>query len=106
MSCYVDLIFKIGSAGFSNPSAKKHGNQWCHLTADTIEELHQMAEGIGLKKTYFQNKSVPHYDLIPSKRRLALKHGAIEIADPKKFYEIGRKLRKILDDSQKKQEGA
>jgi hypothetical protein len=59
-------------------SAKRYGNSWSHLWSDSdIEELHKLAEKIGLKRSYFQNKpSFPHYDVIPSKRTLALKYGA------------------------------
>jgi hypothetical protein len=62
-------------------SVSRFGNRWCHLFSDdgNIEELHQMALKIGLNKSYFQNHAfLPHYDLIPSKRELALKKGAIE----------------------------
>lgn len=48
------------------------------MTADTEEELHEMALLIGMKPEWFQNKSTPHYDLTPSRRKLAVKHGAIE----------------------------
>lgn len=48
-----------------------------HLTADTLEELHAFARRIGLKRAWFQDKRVPHYDLSPGKRELALKHGAV-----------------------------
>jgi hypothetical protein len=44
-----------------------------------FSELHEMALKIGLKRSYFQNhRFLPHYDLIPSKRDLALHFGAIE----------------------------
>lgn len=62
-------------------SVSRFGNRWCHLfsTDGNIEKLHQMAQKIGLKKSYFQNHAfLPHYDLIPSKRELAFKNGAIE----------------------------
>jgi hypothetical protein len=48
------------------------------MMADTLEELHEMADKIGLKRSWFQGKaSTPHYDLIESKRELALKNGAV-----------------------------
>jgi hypothetical protein len=47
-----------------------------HMTADTLEELHAMAERLGLRK-WFQNKTTPHYDLCKSKREEAIKLGAI-----------------------------
>jgi len=50
---------------------------WCHMTGDSLEEIHQMAKRIGLIRGWFQDKgSHPHYDLVPSKRELAIKHGA------------------------------
>lgn len=52
------------------------------MYADTLEELHKMADKIGLQRAWFQNhKSLQHYDLTPSKRTLAVKAGAIETDD-------------------------
>ena len=45
----------------------------CHMTADSIEELHEMANKIGLKKEWFQPLSRPHYDITQSKKKLAIK---------------------------------
>ena len=50
----------------------------CHMTADTLEELHAMAAKIGLRRDWFQAKSsAPHYDLTASKRARALEAGAV-----------------------------
>lgn len=50
----------------------------CHLTADTLEELHALAKRIGLRREWFQARScVPHYDLTASKREAALAAGAV-----------------------------
>jgi hypothetical protein len=52
-----------------------------HMSADTVEELHAMAEQIGLKREWFQDHSrYPHYDVSQSKRKLAVKAGAIEVS--------------------------
>jgi hypothetical protein len=58
----------------------------CHLIADTLEELHRLAESIGLKREWFQisNSGLPHYDLTESKRVLAINGGAIAL-EPKEF---------------------
>jgi hypothetical protein len=49
----------------------------CHMTADTLEELHAIARRIGLRREWFQSKSLtPHYDLTPKKREAALAAGA------------------------------
>lgn len=48
-----------------------------HMTADTLEELHAMARRIGLRRAWFQNGRVPHYDLTPARRQAALDGGAV-----------------------------
>lgn len=52
----------------------------CHMIADTLDELHVMAERVGMKREWFQNHDTPHYDLSLSKRALAVQYGAIEIS--------------------------
>lgn len=47
-----------------------------HLTADTLDELHVLAESIGLRRAWFQDGRVPHYDLTPRRRLHALAAGA------------------------------
>ncbi len=49
-----------------------------HLVSNlSLQELHDFAAGIGLKLEWFQNKRVPHYDLItPRMRQKALRAGA------------------------------
>lgn len=53
----------------------------CHMVADTLEELHSMADQIGVSRRYFQDKTkYHHYDICLTKKRQALKLGAIEIS--------------------------
>ena len=40
----------------------------CHMVADTLEELHAMADRIGMRRSWFQPRSSPHYDLSKSRR--------------------------------------
>lgn len=70
MSVYVDLC-----------NYSSNGRKWGHLVADTEEELHELAEAIGLKRKWFQNRpgGIPHYDVTRSKRDKAIKAGAKEI---------------------------
>ena len=52
-----------------------------HMIADTPEELHAMADRIGLQRQWFQappKASFWHYDIAQSKRALAVKAGAID----------------------------
>lgn len=53
----------------------------CHMVADTDEELHAMADRIGVDRKWHQKAGTPHshYDIALSKRRLAIYFGAIEI---------------------------
>lgn len=52
----------------------------CHMVADCENELHEMADKIGVARRHYQKESkYKHYDICKSKRELAVKHGAKEI---------------------------
>ncbi|KVP75278.1 DUF4031 domain-containing protein [Burkholderia ubonensis] len=53
----------------------------CHLIADTDEELHAMADRIGVARKWHQKPGTArsHYDIALSKKELALAAGAIPI---------------------------
>lgn len=54
----------------------------CHMVADTLPELHAMADRIGVARRWYQGPPVtrwPHYDIALSKRALAVQAGALEI---------------------------
>jgi len=73
MSVYVDDLFVcIRTPHWRHPSA-------CHMLADTLPELHIMARRLSLKRSWFQNRTLPHYDLTLNKRQHAIRLGAIEI---------------------------
>ena len=59
----------------------------CHMLADSLEELHAMADALGLKRSWFQGHKTPHYDICQAKRKEAIKLGAVE-ADRKKVVEL------------------
>ena len=65
----------------------------CHMVADTLDELHGMADRIGVARRWFQPKSSPHYDICKSKRSLAIKYGAVEV-DRRGMVRVIRRLRK------------
>jgi len=54
---------------------------WCHMTADTRDELDAMADRIGLRRSWIQHPGRwdEHYDLTLSRRRLAVAGGAVEV---------------------------
>jgi hypothetical protein len=63
-----------------DPIRRHWSGEWCHMVSDeSVEELHEFAARIGLKRKAFQSTSHPHYDLRPSKRRLAVSMGAEEV---------------------------
>jgi len=72
MTVYVD--------NFEAPYQPKHrpGRTYvmCHMIADTDDELHAMADKIGVARKWFQKD---HYDIAKSKRDLAIKFGAVKI---------------------------
>ncbi len=84
MSVYVDTVIDYGTKGL-----------WCHMMADALDELHSMADEIGLKRAWFQNNPThPHYDLRPSKRALAIKYGAIEMTQVELFRKCCKRREK------------
>lgn len=65
-----------------------------HLVADTLDELHAMAQRLGLKRSWFQvsRSGMPHYDICQTKREQAIRFGAVEI-DRRKMVELVRRNR-------------
>jgi len=51
----------------------------CHMVADTIGELLEMADEIKIARRHFQPWSHPHFDLSQSYRARAVSKGAIQV---------------------------
>lgn len=67
----------------------------CHMIADSLDELHAMADAIGVQRRWFQTAppaSFPHYDIAQSKRAIAMLHGAVD-CDRSAFVGHVRRLR-------------
>lgn len=68
------------------PGGPHWNTLWCHMASDDLseeglEELHEMAVNIGLKREWFQNHPRhPHYDLSPLGRELAIEAGAVPVS--------------------------
>lgn len=55
----------------------------CHMVADTDDELHAMADAIGVNRRWWQSPDKTHgshYDICLAKRRRAIEIGAVEIS--------------------------
>lgn len=65
----------------------------CHMIADTLEELHGMAEAVGMRREWFQvNASFPHYDIAKSRRKRAIELGAV-VLERRAYFGVVDKLR-------------
>ena len=55
------------------------GRAWCHLVAESLDELHAFAAQLGLQRRWFQERSFyPHYDVTVAVRTRALRIGAMD----------------------------
>lgn len=76
MAVYIDdmYLYPMGRFGRMKMS---------HMVADTIEELHEMADKIGVARKWVQQadlgKGWVHYDVSMSARAKAIEHGAVAI---------------------------
>jgi hypothetical protein len=81
---YVDPLFEWPAELVSDPQARrltqKYG-KWSHMFADTEAELVAFGRKIGMRPQWLQKRgtSDAHFDLVPTKRRLAVQLGAREI---------------------------
>ena len=60
------------------------GYLMCHMTADSLDELHDMADKIGMERRWFQappKASHPHYDIPQERRKMAIALGALEVSE-------------------------
>lgn len=62
-----------------NYRARFRGMRMSHMVADSLDELHDMAKAIGMKRAWFQPRSSPHYDVSVTRRARAIELGAIAV---------------------------
>lgn len=88
MAVYVDFV-KIEFRGY----------QWCHMLADSLQELHEFATLIEVDPRLFhRNASYPHYDITVQMREAALTNGAIK-ATRKQIIDAAKKLKLELNQT-------
>ena len=82
------------------------GYVMCHMTADNLDELHAMADKIGMERRWFQappKASYPHYDIPQDRREQVLSLGAQEVC-PREGLHYAARLG--LEWAQKKNDAA
>jgi hypothetical protein len=73
MACYVDTVR-------SYPGAGLRYTRYCHLLADTPEELYAMADALGIPDRFYQDHPWRwHHDLPEHLRERAVELGAQEL---------------------------
>lgn len=88
MACYVDTVR-------SYPRAGLRFTEYCHLLADTRDELHAMADAVGMPRRAFQDHPWRwHYDLPRLLRAHAVELGAREIT----MHDVGALLKRRKSD--------
>jgi hypothetical protein len=96
MTVYVDDMFMPAKVAGMRPAI------WCHMQADTDEELHAFAAQLGLRRSWFQEKDGRpennHYDVTKSVRAKAVKLGAVEetIEEGVERRRVARSLRQLI----------
>jgi hypothetical protein len=77
VSVYVDDWRQLATVGHMT-------SRWSHMTADSTEELHELAARLGIPRRAFQQKrSNPvydHYDLTEELRERAISIGAVAVS--------------------------
>lgn len=93
MAIYVDSLESWGWV------MRGHRVKSCHMFTDELDltALHKMAADIGMKLDWFQDKprTAPHYDLVESRRKLAISLGAIE-TDRRESSNIWKARRELV----------
>lgn len=83
MACYVDTVR-------SYPGTGLRYTEFCHLLADTRDELQDMADELGIPRRFFQDHPWRwHHDLPEHLRSRAIELGAVELT----MHEVGALLR-------------
>ncbi len=105
MAVYVD-DFRAARAVKDEETGRTYKARWSHLTADTVEELHEFAARLGQKRSWFQGVCKTgkcpavegacrhfHYDVVDAKRTKAIALGARAIT----LREFGDLIRERKD---------
>jgi hypothetical protein len=83
MACYVDAVHEYPHAGL-------RFTEFCHLLADSRDEIHAMADLLDVPRRFFQDHPWRwHYDLPSHLREEAVRFGAEQLT----MHQVGALLR-------------
>jgi hypothetical protein len=81
-----------------NPTLKGR-RCWYYMTSDaSLEELFAFGDRIGLQRAWFRDGRHPHYDIVDSFRRIAIREGARQ-ASMREIVTAARRLQKGGEDA-------
>ena len=86
MTIYVDDMYRSAMGRFGRMKMS-------HMIADSDDELHAMADKIGVARKWFQGN---HYDISMSKRVEAIRHGAVPISLRELAQMVKEKRRQLV----------
>jgi hypothetical protein len=92
MTVFVDTLIQQPLTGKSAQVQRVFADGACHMFTDSenLEELHEFAARIGMRRAWLHDaKDLPHYDLNPKRRKVAVSAGAVE-CDKYKTVEVLR----------------
>jgi len=64
-----------------------------HLICENLDALHTIAKDIGLKRTHFQDKDIPHYDLWGRPAKRILEWDNTKVVSTKKLIKLARSFK-------------
>lgn len=81
MTVYVDALHYYPETMIRSAQARRYGNYWSHVWADTEEELSEFARAIKLPLSWLQHAGTRHvhFDVTPARRERVVKAGAIQM---------------------------
>jgi hypothetical protein len=83
------VIYVDAAEWKKSPTGRK---SYAHMVADSLEELHEFAIRIGVKKHFFhRSKTAPHYDITSEQHVVAIAHGA-KLVDSREVLAKGKLL--------------
>lgn len=93
MAVYVDALRA------TVPNRNWKFTEGCHMFADSLEELNEFAQQIGMSRAWLQGGRgrLLHYDLTKAKREKAIMHGAL-FAERRLTGEYIRKARETYNN--------